>query len=516
MTTPLAPGCRLEPSPDLRTLDGYRILIGGAPLRILRLSGHGAALVRRWFAGEPVADRPAHHRLARRLEAGGLAHVRWPASADATIPTGPVDPSATVNPSATVVIPVRDDAAGLARTLAGLERSGSEGPALPVTVVDDGSANPIGGRGIGRARAHFGPGVEVIRRSRPGGPGVARQAGLDRIGTGIVVLVDAGVVVTPDTVGRLLAAFDDPAVVAAAPRVRSEERPGLVGRYDRRRSPLDLGPVESLVGPGRAVPYVPTACLAVRAAAVAEVGGFDPDLRFGEDVDLVWRLGRVGLVRYLPALEVLHRPRSGLVAMVRQRRGYGSAAAPLARRHGWEPLSPCRVSPWSVLVAGLGLAGRPVAATITAVGTGLALRPKIEPMPSAGAEAMSLTLRGHGYGVRTLVTAALRSWAPLMVPALLLGGRSRRLAVRVLAAAVLRRTLDGPRQPVDLVVDLSVGAVDDLAYCAGLWEGMVAERSAAAIRPALSSWPGGGGSWRDRVGATADRILTLGRSAIRR
>jgi mycofactocin system glycosyltransferase len=470
--TALDPGCRLDPTPDLRALDGGTILVGGAPLRILRLSRAGAEAARRWFAGQPIGDRTAHQRLAARLRSGGLAHLRWPTPAG-TRESG----------SATVVIPARDDANGLARTLDDLVgRVGAGAPAGRIVVVDDGSTTPIAERR---------PRVELVRRDRPGGPGVARQVGLERVETPITVFVDAGVRLTDGALEGLVAAFDDPEVVAAAPRVRSEDGPGLVARYDRLRSPLDLGPVESLVGPGRMVPYVPTACLAVRTAEARAVGGFDAALRYGEDVDLVWRLGATGLVSYRPDLVAVHRPRATVGGLIAQRRSYGSAAAPLARRHGHEVLTPCRVSPWSALVLALGLAGRPGAAAATAVGTGVALRPKIEPMPAAGVEAMLLTLRGHHHGGLSILAALLRSWWPVAGVALLVGGQPRRLAARAVGVAALRRLVDGPRHPVDLAVDLGLGVVDDLAYGAGLWQGAIAERSVAALRPVMTSWPGG-------------------------
>lgn len=477
MSPPLAPGTTLVPAGDLRTMDRGRILLGGAPLRVLRLSAGGADLVRGWFGGQAIADRPAHHDLARRLEDGGLAHLRWPGNGSTGPATGDLS----------VVIPTCDDQVELERTLA----SAPGGWPGPVVVVDDGSREPV----------RVDPQVaEVVRHDDRRGPGSARQTGVGRVTTDLVLFVDAGVTVPDEAIVGLQRVFDDPAVVAAAPRVVSAPEAHLVGRYDEHRSPLDLGPTESLVGPGRAVPYVPTACLAVRRAALLEVGGFDPDLRFGEDVDLVWRLSETGRVRYLPEFTVVHRPRPSLRAMAAQRRTYGSSAAPLASRHGVDALTPCRVSPWSALVLGCALAGRPAAAGFTAIGTGLALAPKLEPMPDVRAEALRLTLWGHWYGSLSILTALLRAWAPLLVPTVLVSRRVRRRVLLAVAAAAARRLIDGPRRPIDTTRDVAIGVVDDLAYCVGLWEGAARQRSGAALRPVLASWPGGANSgWRRRL-----------------
>ena len=115
---------RLRPDPGLLSLAGGTVLVGGAPLRLLRLAPRGAALARGWWDGVPVPGRPAAQELARRLLEAGLAHPD-PAA-------GPPGPGPD---EVTAVIPVRDRPAELARCLAGLD-------GMRVIVVDDGSADP--------------------------------------------------------------------------------------------------------------------------------------------------------------------------------------------------------------------------------------------------------------------------------------------------------------------------------------------------------------------------------------
>src|SRR5690606_32229620 len=100
---------------------------------------------------------------------------------------------------------------------------------------------------------------------------------------------------------------------AAAPRVRGTVTgpgPGsLLERFEARRGGLDLGPHARRVAPGGQIGYVPSAALLVRRAALPDPP-FEPGLRVGEDVDLVWRLVDAGWsVRYLPAAEVHHEVR---------------------------------------------------------------------------------------------------------------------------------------------------------------------------------------------------------------
>ena len=105
----------------------------------------------------------------------------------------------------------------------------------------------------------------------------------------------------------------------------------MLARYESVRSPLDLGAAEGRVRAGTRISYVPAAALVARADVLLATGGFDEDLRCGEDVDLVWRLDESGLrVRYEPAGVVRHEPRPTLRAWLAQRASYGRSAADLA------------------------------------------------------------------------------------------------------------------------------------------------------------------------------------------
>ena len=173
-----------------------------------------------------------------------------------------------------------------------------------------------------------------LRRQVNGGPGAARQTGVAAVRTPLVAFVDAGVEPPPGWLDALVAHFDDPAVVAVAPRVVSAPGDGSMrDRYEQMHSPLDLGAAEARVAPRTQVAYVPTAALVARLDAIEAVGGFDPDLRFGEDVDLIWRLVAAGgTVRYVPAVRVRHRPRNHLVGVGEPASGLrvcgGAAGAP--------------------------------------------------------------------------------------------------------------------------------------------------------------------------------------------
>ena len=277
--TPAAPAdFGLEADRSLKRLDGGRLLVGGSPLHILRLSATGARLLAGWLAGEPVGGGRADQALARRLLDSGIVHPR----------PGP-DPSVGLG-SVTAVIPVRDDPSGLAETLAAL------GGSITAVVVDDAS---VDAPAIAEVARRFG--ARLLVRPVNGGPGAARNTGLAQVTSPIVVFVDADATIDPPALEALLDHFSDPVVDAVAPRVRSRPGPGLLAAYEAEHSPLDMGGSPSAVGPQRRVHHVPAAVLSVRADTARRAGGFDESMRWGEDVDFVWRLARGGAtVRYEP------------------------------------------------------------------------------------------------------------------------------------------------------------------------------------------------------------------------
>lgn len=460
----LPPGTTLAADYSLRTRSNGRLLVGGSPLKIISVTTAGAAVIARWLAGSPIdPSSGAQAKLAHRLVSAGMMHPCLPSSGGAT-------------PGLTVVIPVKDDEVGLDRTLAGLRNQ-------TVVVVDDGSRNPVS------LAVASDQGPKLLRRDLAGGPGQARQTAMPFVSSELVAFVDAGVTLDDDDLGRLARWFHDPEVVAVGPRVAVQEADDdTVTAYEMSRSPLDLGPSPANVGPGGAVSYLPTACLVVRRSSFAAVGGFDPDLRFGEDVDLVWRLLDFGSVRYDPTVVAHHPARPTIMALAKQRFGYGSAAGPLAVRHG-DRLAPVRMSGWSVAVWLLALAGRPGAALGLAAATALALRRKLSrALPDPGVEGALLTARGHWYAGVSLAEAAVRTWWPITAICSLT--RLRRPAAALVALAWVNRAVTNRPVSTTRFLDWKLGVVDDLAYGAGVWIGALRNRALACLWPKLVNWPG--------------------------
>ncbi len=470
MTTTVVPDAGLLPAdfrlaldPRVRWAGDGTVLIGGAPIRLLRLTPAGRMLVDRWAAGEAVPHSAGAQSLARRLLDAGVAHPRPPVPAPL--------------PEAVVVIPVRNDADGLAATLAAM----AGGP--PIVIVDDASDDVAGVT----ARS-TGPGTTLLHRIAHGGPAAARNDGWRASDAPFVAFVDANCEPEPGWLDVLLPHFADPQVAAVAPRIVSSPAPdrggGPIAAYEAVASPLDLGDREAIVRPGSPAAYVPTAALVVRRSALEELDGFDEALTVGEDVDFVWRLDAAGWsVRYEPRAVVHHPIRPSWPAWMTQRYRYGTSAAPLARRHGWA-VAPAVMSPWTAGTWALAAAGQPLLGAAAAAYSLAALRRQV---PQG--EAIRLAGMGHVRGGLALARALRRVWAPVAVVVGVAGG-ARTRAVLAAAVAVPGLVEWFHRRPaLDPARFAALQLADDLAYASGVWAGCARERSLRPLLPDLRSAP---------------------------
>jgi len=390
-----------------------RVVLAGSPLRVFRLTSAGAAHCASIESGYEVASSTLTERL---LDAGAL-HPQ-PATADATA--------------------TRHDVTIITPQLGGAVRSDRD------IIVDDGSVPPIEGA--------------TVRLDRNRGPGAARNAGRALASTSLLAFVDADVTL-PDQnwLAHLLPHFDDPQVGLVAPRVLGDPT-----------ASLDLGTEPARIRAGSRVSYVPAAALVIRAAAFDDIGGFDERLRFGEDVDLVWRLDQAGWrCRYEPAVSVHHTPRPNWPGRLRQQVGYGSSAAPLAQRHP-RLLSPVRLNGWMAAAWTALAIGHPVVAVAMAVANTTTVARNLPGVPTA--EVVRLTATSYLSSARQVASTIRRVWWPVALAACVVSRRARWVTVASIAAA--------PRS-----------TPTDVAYGWGVWGGMVRRRTWAPAVPTISSWP---------------------------
>lgn len=191
-----------------------------------------------------------------------------------------------------------------------------------VVVVDNASTD-----GSREALAAADPDARFLATGRNLGFGAAANRGVVAASHAYVAIANPDVVVEPGTVAALAGVLDaEPAVAAVGPRVDNPDGswypsarsfPSLLdalghaflhylrpdNRFSRRYKLLDRDPAVATD-----VDWVSGTFLLVRRDAFEAVGGFDEGyFMYVEDVDLCWRLGRLGWrIRYEPAGRVVH------------------------------------------------------------------------------------------------------------------------------------------------------------------------------------------------------------------
>ena len=205
-----------------------------------------------------------------------------------------------------VIVPVKDGAAFLERTLPPLVASLPQGAELIVS--DDGSTD--GSAALAEAK-----GARLVRHPVGTGPAAARNRGARVAHGAILVFLDADVRVHLDTLTLLLGAFEDATLSAAfgsydaTPEARSwiSLYKNLAHHFVHQRSS------------GEASTFW-AGCGAIRTQVFRELGGFDENYRRPsiEDVELGYRLREHGhRIELLPAVQVTHLKEWSLASWLR-------------------------------------------------------------------------------------------------------------------------------------------------------------------------------------------------------
>ena len=429
-------------------------VVAGSPLKIFRFSS-AARSVLEALENQKEVSNSSTSTIQRLLDAGAVHPI--------------LDSMETsLKPSdVTVVIPVHnEDELQLNALISQLS------PTHEVLIIDDGSTTPLADIN----------GARVIRREVAGGPAAARNTAIDFVTTSITFFLDADTSLVDDSWTNLLAHFEDSSVGVVAPRISSEPGSTLLQRYETSESPLDLGSEPARIRKNSRVSYVPTAALMIRTDLLREHRGFDESLRYGEDVDLVWRLLEADVVcRYEPSVVVLHSPRASLLDAWKQRVSYGSAAAPLNQRHPGAA-TPLRINRWSALAWSAFAIGHPLIGLTIGAGSTVALERKISSQPDSRILALRLAGRGNIHAGRMIAQAITRTWWPFALVLALFSRRGRRVALAAIVLPSLTKWF-ATKPKVDPVSYCALKLADDVAYGTGVWKGVIATRDLGALTP---------------------------------
>lgn len=185
----------------------------------------------------------------------------------------------------------------LARALTLLARHAADVPVRVLDTAPDEATPEI------VARSH--PGARLEAAANHSYAAVVNRALREAAGP-LVLVMNADVMIGPDTVSALEAPFADPDVALTGPLVRTP-----VGRLQDQGLPYRLwtGPLAAAGGRHavREAPWLSGCLFAARVEAARDAGGMDPSLRFtNEDLEWCLRLRRRGWRLLLVGVEVVH------------------------------------------------------------------------------------------------------------------------------------------------------------------------------------------------------------------
>ncbi|WP_219466202.1 glycosyltransferase family 2 protein [Nonomuraea rhizosphaerae] len=224
------------------------------------------------------------------------------------------------NPLVTVVVPNYNYAPTLGRCLRAI-REQTYSP-LEILVADDCSTDDS----VAVAKSM---GVKVVSPSRNGGQAVARNLGAAHARGEILFFVDSDLVIEPDAVANAVAILDaDPKVGA----ICGIEDPVPLIRDKMIKEYRALQYHYWSLTPDGIVSFLFSAMFAIRADVWAEVGPFDPRLRWSEEVEYGHRLSRNYQIRLTADLRGRHDPDDSLRGMLRKLFHRGRVRVPLYAR----------------------------------------------------------------------------------------------------------------------------------------------------------------------------------------
>lgn len=165
------------------------------------------------------------------------------------------------------------------------------------------------------------------------GPSPARNVGWRAAASEIVAFTDADCIAERGWLRALAGAYSDPCVGGAGgpivPYAHAER--SVVEQFAETHGPLN----SFAAGAAMFLPDLYTANASYRRTVLEAVGGFDPRLVTGEDVDLAWRVQLHAGMRlvWAPDAVVQHHHRSTLRGLARQYRQYGYGEVLLDARY---------------------------------------------------------------------------------------------------------------------------------------------------------------------------------------
>lgn len=306
-----------------------------------------------------------------------------------------------MNKTVTVIVPVRNEARCIQRTLSHLVAQDYDPERFEILVVDGESTD--GTPALVAAFAHRHPQVRLLFNPRRWSS-AARNIGVRHARGELVVVVDGHCEIDDDQyLNKLVAAFDTSGAECVGrpqPLEIGEASPLQEAIAEARSSRLGHHPDSYVFSSQEGFVPARSVAVAYRREVFDSVGLFDESFDACEDVEFNYRVEQAGMRCYFtPRVAVRYRPRGTLVGLFRQMARYGRGRIRLLRKHA-STLSLRTLVPMLLVVAvfaGLGLC---------------LLEHRFWPLYAVGASIYAGTLLLASLGI------AVRHRKPLLVPRL--------------------------------------------------------------------------------------------------
>ncbi len=244
-----------------------------------------------------------------------------------------MDPTdATIMPIVSVVIPVRNEASYLRGAIEAFQSQRYPHDRLEIIAVDGGSTD--GTIEAMALEAQLDPRVRLL-----GGPGVntptAMNVGIAAASGSLVAASGGHGKTDPQFLGLAVGHLQADSTLGAVGGliVPAGEGPKARANMIARFSVFGVG--RGVYTTSHRLQYVDTVQWGVYRKEVLEKAGlYDPDLQFGEDEELNYRIRQVGFrILFDPAMRITYFARSTFKGLFRQYRNYGRARVRVLRKH---------------------------------------------------------------------------------------------------------------------------------------------------------------------------------------
>jgi mycofactocin system glycosyltransferase len=232
------------------------------------------------------------------------------------------------SPSISIIIPVKNRPQDIQECLTSLASLDYPKDKVEIIVVNDGSTDST-------AKVIQTFNIKTIHLPQSIGASACRNLAAREANGDLLGFTDSDCVPHPHWLKDLSPNFNDERVGIVGGYVSNFYNRSSLDRYEAVKSSLNMGISPFRVEEDKSsMAYIPSCNLIIRKKAFSEAGGFQEDLHVGEDVDLCWRIRKLGYhLLYVPRGEVKHKHRNDVLQMLKRRFDYGTSEALLYLRH---------------------------------------------------------------------------------------------------------------------------------------------------------------------------------------